>query len=248
MQNETTAAIVTGGSRGIGQAIAIALGGEGFGVAVAYSGSVTGAADTVDRIVTAGGRAIAVQADVADAEAVERLFTAAEEAFGTIQVVAHAAGTSSLTTLSELDLGELDAVLRTNVRGTLVVDQQAARRVGPGGAIVNIASSATRMQAAGNIAYIASKGAVEAITLAFARELAGRDITVNAVSPGPILTDMLGSYLAGPGGETVRGDLESRSPLGRIGEPRDIAEIVTFLTTAGRWINGQVIHANGGIA
>jgi 3-oxoacyl-[acyl-carrier protein] reductase len=248
MQDLEKTAIVTGGSRGIGREIALRLAAAGYRVVVGFAGSTASAAETVALIVGAGGRGRAVQADVSDESAVRSLFEVAEHEGGGVDVVVNAAGISSLTTLADLDLDELDAVLHTNVRGTLVVDRQAVRSVRAGGAVINIASSATRIQAPGNIAYIASKGAVEAITLALARELQGRDITVNAVSPGPIHTEMLENYLAGAGGQALAEALAAQSPLGRIGEPNDIADIVVFLATSGRWINGQVLHANGGAA
>ncbi|AMM21433.1 3-ketoacyl-ACP reductase [Frondihabitans sp. PAMC 28766] len=248
MQHHQRTAVVTGGSRGIGREIALRLASAGADVVVGHAGSPTAAAETVDRIVAAGGHAIAVRADVADDSAVRAMFDAAEHEFGDIDVVVNAAGVSSLTSLADLDLDELDAILRTNVRGALVVGQHAVRTLRPGGALVTIASSATRLQEPGNIAYIASKGAVEAITLALARELAGRDVTVNAVSPGPVRTEMLENYLGGSGGEQLAASLAARSPLGRIGEPSDIADVVVFLATSGRWVNGQVVHVNGGAA
>ncbi len=246
-ENATTAervAIVTGGSRGIGRETAARLGRDGYAVVVTYSGSATAADEAVKEVEQAGGRAIAVQADVADEPAVIALFDRAEEAFGGVDVVVHAAGVMPLSPLADLDLADFDQVIRTNLRGTFVVDQQAARRVRGGGAIINFSSSLTKLARPGYSAYAASKGGVEAITLILARELRGRDITVNAVAPGPTATAL---FFEGKPQELVD-RIAAEPPLERLGRPEDIAEIVSFLAGPARWINGQVIYANGGSA
>ncbi|GHF66262.1 SDR family oxidoreductase [Amycolatopsis bartoniae] len=235
-------AIVTGGSRGIGRAVAERLAREGYAVVVNFAGNKTQADTAVEAIEQAGGQAIAAQGDVADETAVANVFDQAEERFGGVDVVVHAAGIMPLAPLAELDLAVLDRVLRTNVRGTFVVDQQAARRLRAGGAIVNFSSSITRFSRPGYSAYGASKGAVEAVTLTLARELRGRDITVNAVAPGPTATEL---FFEGKSDELVA-NIAAESPLERLGQPVDIAEIVAFLAGPGRWINGQVLYANGG--
>jgi 3-oxoacyl-[acyl-carrier protein] reductase len=149
-----------------------------------------------------------------------------------------------LSPIAELDLAELDALYRTNIRGTFVVDQQAARRLRSGGALVNLSSSVVGLAFPGYGAYAASKGAVEAVTLILARELRGRDVTVNAVAPGPTATDL---FLDGKDEETVA-RLAAQPPLERLGTPQDIASVVSFLVSpAGHWVNGQVLRANGGI-
>ncbi|WP_328989851.1 SDR family oxidoreductase [Kribbella sp. NBC_01245] len=241
-QNSGRVAIVTGGSRGIGRQAAARLGREGFAVVVTYGGNQAEADQAVKEVEAAGGKAIAVQADVADVTAVAALFDRAEEAYGGVDVVVHAAGIMRLAPLVDLDLADLDAHLNTNVRGTFVVDQQAARRLRPGGAIINFSSSVTKFARPGYSAYAATKGAVDAITLILARELRGRDITVNAVAPGPTGTAM---FLDGKSEELID-RIASESPLERIGAPDDIAEVVAFLAGPARWINGQVIYANGG--
>jgi 3-oxoacyl-[acyl-carrier protein] reductase len=245
MTNTPRITIVTGGSRGIGRQVAIRLAAEGYPVVVNYAGNKATADETVATITAAGGTAIPVRADVADETAVAELFDTTEREFGGIDVVVHAAGIMALGPLIDLDLDVLDQGLRTNVRGTFVVDQQAARRLRPGGALINLSSSVTRFANAGNAAYAATKGAVNAITLVLARELRGRDITVNAVAPGAIETDMLAAYLDEKGDE-VRAELAARSPMERLGTPDDIAEVVLALAGPARWINGQVIFANGG--
>ena len=236
-------AIVTGGSRGIGQAVAERLAADGHAVVIAYASNSDEADATVQRIASGGGRAIAVQADVADEHAVDALFQRAEQEFGGVDVVVNAAGLMSLAPLADFDLAVLDRMHRTNIRGTFVVDQQAARRVRSGGAIINFSTSVKKLALPTYSAYAASKGAVDAITLLLAKELQGRDITVNAVAPGPTATAL---FLDGKDDETIE-RMAKLNPLGRLGTPRDIAQVVSFLAGPARWVNGQVIYANGGM-
>lgn len=238
-------AIVTGGSRGIGRAVATRLAADGLAVVVAYAGNHADAEATVAAIEAGGGRALAVQADVADEAAVSRLFDAAEETYGGIDVVVHAAGRMTLSTIADLDLDDLDALHRTNIRGTFVVAQQAARRIRDGGAVLTFSTTVVGTAFPTYGAYAASKGAVEATTLILAREMRGRDVTVNCVAPGPTATDM---FLDGKDDELVE-RLAQQNPLQRLGTPEDIAEVVAFLVSpAGHWVNGQVLRANGGMA
>jgi 3-oxoacyl-[acyl-carrier protein] reductase len=238
-------AVVTGGSRGIGRESAERLAADGHAVVVNYAGNEAEADKTVAAITEAGGEAIAVRADVADETEVAALFDATESAFGGVDVVVHAAGVMALAPLVDLDLDALDRMHRTNIRGTFVVDQQAARRLRAGGALINFSSSVLALAIPGYSAYAATKGAVEAMTLIVARELRGRDVTVNAVAPGPTATAL---FLDGKDEETIA-RMAAQPPLERHGTPRDIAEVVSFLAgPAGRWVNGQVLRANGGIA
>ncbi|MGW1757256.1 SDR family oxidoreductase [Streptomyces mirabilis] len=238
-------AVVTGGSRGIGRESAERLAADGHAVVVNYAGNEAEADKTVAAITEAGGEAIAVRADVADETEVAALFDATESAFGGVDVVVHAAGVMALAPLVDLDLDALDRMHRTNIRGTFVVDQQAARRLRAGGALINFSSSVLALAIPGYSAYAATKGAVEAMTLIVARELRGRDVTVNAVAPGPTATAL---FLDGKDEETIA-RMAAQPPLERLGTPRDIAEVVSFLAgPAGRWVNGQVLRANGGIA
>jgi 3-oxoacyl-[acyl-carrier protein] reductase len=237
-------AIVTGGSRGIGRETAVRLGRDGYDVVVAYGGNKAEADAAVEEVTEAGGRAIAVQADVADEVAVASLFDQAEQTFGGVDVVVHAAGVMLLSPLVDLELAEFDRQVRTNLRGSFVVNQQAARRLRPGGAIVNFSSSLTKLAFPAYGVYAATKGGVEALSLILARELRGRDITVNAVAPGPTATAL---FLDGKSEEQIN-RLSSVSPLERLGQPADIAEVVAFLAGPGRWVNGQVVYANGGAA
>jgi 3-oxoacyl-[acyl-carrier protein] reductase len=241
-QRADRVAIVTGGSRGIGRQAAERLAGDGAAVVVNYASNKAVADSAVEDLTRAGAQAFAFQADVADEVAVAGMFDQAESSFGGVDVVVHAAGVMPLAPLVDLDLEVLDRVLRTNVRGTFVVNQQAARRLRPGGAIINFSSSITRFSRPGYAAYGASKGAVEAIILTLARELRGRDITVNAVAPGPTATAL---FLDGKSDELIN-RIASEPPLERLGQPADIAEVVAFLAGPGRWINGQVLFVNGG--
>ncbi|GAA2373840.1 SDR family oxidoreductase [Streptomyces carpaticus] len=238
------AAVVTGGSRGIGRAVSARLARDGLAVVVNYANDASAAEETVSAITTAGGRAIGVRADVADEDAVAALFDRAEQEFGGVDAVVNCAGRLALSPIADLDLKVLDALHRTNIRGAFVVAQQAARRLRPGGSFVGFSTSVvgTRFPAYG--AYAASKAAVESLTLILARELRGRDITVNTVAPGPTATDL---FLEGKTAEEID-RLAKTPPLERLGTPEDIAEVVAFLTgPAGRWVNGQVLRANGGM-
>src|SRR5919202_1592159 len=236
-------AIVTGGSRGIGHAVAERLAADGQAVAIAYANNRDEADATVERITAAGGRAIAVQADVGDEQAVQALFERVEQEFGGVDVVVNAAGVMMLAPLADFDLDVLDRMHLTNIRGKFVVDQQAARHVRSGGAIINFSTSVKKLALPTYSAYAASKGAVDAITLVLAKELRGRDITVNAVAPGPTATAL---FLDGKDDETIE-RMAKMNPLERLGTPEDIAEVVSFLAGPARWVNGQVLYANGGM-
>lgn len=236
-------ALVTGASGGIGRAVAERLARDGMSVAVHYAGNRDRAEETVGAITAAGGTATAIRADVADPDAVAALFDEVEAAFDGVDVVVHTAGIMLLSPLVDLELADLDRMLRSNVRGTFVVAQQAARRVRSGGAIVTFSSSVVRIAMPNYTAYAATKGAVDAMTLILAKELRGRDVTVNAVAPGPTATPL---FLDGKDSATVD-RLAAMPPLERLGTPEDIAETVAFLAGPARWVNGQVLHTNGGV-
>lgn len=237
-------AVVTGGSRGIGREVAERLAADGQAVAIAYAGNAEAAEEAVESIQSRGGRAFARRADVAEEADVAALFDEAESRYGGVDVAVNAAGTMTLGPIVDFDLAALDAMHRTNIRGTFVVNQAAARHVRDGGAIINFSTSVTKLGLPGYGPYAASKGAVDAVSLVLAKELRGRDVTVNAVAPGPTATAL---FLDGKDEETVA-RMAQMNPLERLGTPGDIAEVVALLAGPGRWINGQTLYANGGMA
>ncbi|MFD4880553.1 SDR family oxidoreductase [Streptomyces sp. NPDC058420] len=237
--------VVTGGSGGIGGAVARRLAADGAAVVVHYAGSAAKAEAIVESITAAGGTAVAHSGDIAEPAEVAELFDAAEARFGGIDVVVNTAGIMLLAPLAEMELDDFDRMHRVNVRGTFVVSRLAARRLRPGGSLINFSTSVTRLQQSGYGGYAATKGAVEAMTLILARELRGRDVTVNAVAPGPTATPL---FIEGKSQELIA-KIAAAAPLERLGTPKDIAEAVAFLAgPGGRWVNGQVLFSNGGIA
>lgn len=236
-------AIVTGGSRGIGSAISKKLAEDKMTVVIAYANHTEEANKIVEAITHKGGSAVAIKADIADEVAVEQLFNRVKELFGGIDVVVNSAGIMLLDTIENFNLEKFDKMTRTNIRGTFVVNQQAARRLRSGGAIINLSSSVVKLSLPTYGAYAASKGAVDAMTMILAKELRGRNITVNAVAPGPTVTDL---FLEGKDEETIE-RMSKMNPLERLGEKEDIATVVAFLAGEGRWVNGQTLYVNGGM-
>lgn len=243
-QDSSRVAVVTGGSGGIGRACALRLARESFSVMINFGSNSAKADQTVADIRGIGGAAVAAKGDVADEAAMAAVFDRAEAEFGGVDVVVHTAARNVRSLLVDLDLAVLDSLYRTNIRGTFVVDQQAARRIRSGGAIINLSSSVLQASLPTFGAYTASKGAVEALTLILARELKGRDVTVNAVAPGQTATD---TFLSLQSEAEIQRGVDA-IPLGRLAQPADIANVVAFLAGPdGHWINGQVIRANGGL-
>jgi 3-oxoacyl-[acyl-carrier protein] reductase len=238
------AAIVTGAARGIGAAIAERLAGDGFGVVINYSGSADEAEALADKIEKAGGRSITAHADVTRRPAVERMFEMADVAFGGVDVLVNNAGIMRLSTLAETEDAVFESQIAVNLKGTFNTLREAARRVRHGGRIINLSSSQVGLYHPTYAVYAASKAAVEAMTRVLSKELRGRDITVNAIAPGPTATKL---FLEGKRREAID-NLAKLAPLERLGKPPEIAAVVSFLVGPdGSWINGQVIRVNGGI-
>ena len=237
-------AIVTGASRGIGRTIALRLAADGFGVVVNYAGNAAKAEEVVNEITSAGGRALAVQADVANPEDVKQLFEKTLKAFGQIDVVVNNAGIMPLSPIAKGDVETFDKVIATNLRGTFLVLSQAAQHVAEGGRIIAFSSSVLAKNFPPR-PYIASKAGVEGLVHVLANELRGHKITVNAIAPGPVATEL---FLDGKTEEQIK-QISSMAPLERLGQPDDIANVVSFLAGPdGGWVNAQVLRANGGFA
>lgn len=236
-------ALVTGSSRGIGRAMAERLSCEGASVAINYVNNSNSAREVVAGIETADGAAIALQGDVSKLEDIQGLFDQTIEHFGRLDVLINNAGIRISKNVADITEAEFDRLFAINVKGTFFACQQAARRLSDGGKIINVSSTVTRMMLPGYSIYAASKGAVDQITRVLAKELGGRNITVNAVSPGPVDTDL---FRDGKSEEQVQ-QMAQMAALGRIGQVQDIADAVAFLASeAARWITGQSIHVNGG--
>src|SRR6476469_5712093 len=243
--NTSRVALVTGASGGIGRVVAKRLASDGFAVAVHYAGNPAKAKGVVAEINSGGGKAIAVQADVAEPADVETLFKQTLDAFGTIDVVVHSAGIMPLLPIAGGDVETFDKVIATNLRGTFVVLAQAAQHVSSGGRIVAFSSSVIAKSFPTYGPYIASKAGVEGLVRVLANELRGRNITVNAVAPGPIPTEL---FLKGKTQAQIE-EFRKLPPLERLGQAQDIAGVVSFLAGPdGGWINAQVLRANGGFA
>jgi len=242
-QNDKVA-IVTGAAGGIGAAVSERLARDGFIVVINYAGNVAPAEALVRKIEAAGGRALAAQADISDAAAVARMFDSAETAFGGIDVLINNAGIMNLATIADSDDALFDRHIAVNLKGTFNTLREAARRLRDGGRIVNFSSSVVGLLQPTYGVYAATKAAVEAMTSILAKELRGRNITVNAIAPGPTATKL---FLNGKPQEVID-RLAKLAPLERLGQPEDIAAAVAFLSGPdGTWINGQTLRANGGI-
>lgn len=242
--NDNRVALVTGASRGIGAAIAGRLAEDGFTVVINYSGNAAPAEELAQKIEQAGGRALTAKADVSDPEAVRRMFDAAQAAFGGIDVLVNNAGIMMLSSIADADDANFDRQVSVNLKGTFNMLREAGKRLRNGGRIINLSTSVVGVKLEAYGVYAATKAAVEMLTAIMSKEMRGRNITVNAVAPGPTATDL---FLNGKSDELVA-RMAKMNPLERLGRPEDIAAAVSFLAGPdGSWINGQVLRANGGM-
>jgi 3-oxoacyl-[acyl-carrier protein] reductase len=240
-------AVVTGASKGIGAAIAEALGAEGAAVVVNYSSSREGADRVVAAIAGDGGRAIAVQANVAKKADINRLFDETKKAFGKLDILVNNAGIYEMAPLESVTEEHFHKQFNLNVLGVLLTSQEALKYFGPeGGSIINTSSIVSTWSPPGVSVYSATKAAVDAVTRSLAKELGPRKIRVNAVNPGMVETE--GTHRAGITDSDFRKQTEATTPLGRIGQPRDIAPAVTFLASPdASWITGETLYITGGL-
>jgi 3-oxoacyl-[acyl-carrier protein] reductase len=237
-------AVVTGASKGIGAAIAKRLGAEGASVVVNYATSREGADKVVDAITSGGGKAVAVQADVAKQAEVTRLFTEAHAAYGGVDILVNNAGLYRGAPVGEITEENFHVQFNLNVLGLIFATQEALKYMGEGGSIINISSVLSTLSTPGTPVYNATKSAVDGLTRTFAKELASKKIRVNSVNPGMIETE--GIHAAGI--INYADAVVAMTPLGRLGQPDDIAPVVAFLASGDSgWITGECIYASGGL-
>lgn len=241
-------AVVTGASKGIGAGIARSLAREGAAVVVNYASDKAGAEKTVAAIKAAGGNALAVQGSVSNASDVQSLFAETKKAFGNIDILVNNAGVYAFAPLAEVKEADYRRMFDTNVLGVLLVTQEAAKHFGPnGGSVFNIGSVANRLNGAGTSVYSATKAALDSITQTLSRELGPQGIRVNAVNPGPVVTEGFTASGLSPEHEFIAGFVK-QTPLGRVGQPDDIGDAVALLAADdARWITGQIILTSGGL-
>ncbi|MBZ9978288.1 SDR family oxidoreductase [Mesorhizobium sp. BR-1-1-10] len=241
---QTKAAIVTGASKGIGAAIARRLARDGIAVVVNYARGQAEAEALVRAIEADGGKAIAVQADIAVPAGIASLFDAGEKAFGGIDILVNNAGIMKLSPIAQADDAFFDTQVAINLGGVFRGMREGAKRIRDGGRIVNFSSSVVGLYQPGYGVYAATKAAIEAMTYILAKELGARGITVNAVAPGPVETAL---FTDGKSAAQIEATAKM-IPLGRLGQPDDIAGVVSFLAGPdSAWVNGQIIRANGGV-
>src|SRR5256714_8800822 len=240
-------AVVTGASKGIGAGIAKHLAAEGAAVVVNYASSKEGADQVVDEISKRGGKAIAIQADVAKKKDIERLFAETRKAFGRLDILVNNAGVYQFAPLEDATESEFHREFNTNVLGLILATQEAVKHFGAdGGSIINISSTVTSLTPPNTAVYTGTKGAVDAITRTLAKELGPRGIRVNAINPGLVITE--GVTTAGFDQSDFRKTLESQTPLGRIGQTEDIEPAAVFFASSdSKWITGATLLIAGGL-
>ncbi len=243
--NETRTAIITGAARGIGVALAKRLAQDGFAVVINYANSATSADALVDELTAGGHQAMAIKADITNADAIKQMIDHAETRFGGVDVIVNNAGIMTTQPISEMSDAVYDAMMDTNVRGTFNMLREGAKRLRNDGRVINFSTTALHLKLPGYAVYNATKAAVEAMTGVYAKELRGRNITVNAVAPGPVATEL---FLNGKTDEQIA-QFSKMPPIERLGQPEDISGVVSFLAGPDSgWVNGQTLRANGGLA
>jgi len=242
---ENKTAIITGASRGIGVTLAKRLAADGFNVVINYASSAAPAEELAETLKSQGHNAIAIKVDIARPDAVKALFDKTIAEFGGVDVIVNNAGVMTTTPIADMDDATYDAMMDINVRGTFNMLREGAKHLRDHGRVINFSTTALHLKLPGYAVYNATKAAVEAMTGVFAKELRGRQITVNAVAPGPVATEL---FLSGKTDEQIA-NFAKMPPLERLGEPDDIAGVVSFLAGPDSgWVDGQTIRANGGLA
>lgn len=238
-------AVVTGASKGIGAGIAKALAAEGAAVVVNYASSKEGAEKVVAEIKSKGGKAVAVQGDVAKAADVQKIFAETKKAFGRLDVLVNNAGVYKFTPLESVTEDEFNRQFGTNVLGLILATQEAAKYFNGGGSVINVGSVVSRMLPPASVIYSATKGAVDAVTGVLAKELGPRKIRVNSINPGLVITE--GTHAAGVAGSDFETQAVALTPLGRAGQPEDIAPVAVFLASDDSyWVTGETLAVSGG--
>lgn len=239
--------VVTGASKGIGAAIAKQLAAEGASVVVNYASSKEGAEQVVNEITREGGKAVAVQGDVAKSKDVERLFAETKKAFGRLDILVNNAGVYQFSTLDEATEDQFQRMFGINVLGLIQSTREALKYFGPeGGSVINIGSTVSSLTPPATVVYTATKGAVDAVTRVLAKELGPKKIRVNSINPGMVETE--GVHALGILGSDFEKDAVAQTPLGRIGQPSDIAPVVSFLASPeSAWVTGELLQVAGGL-